>query len=115
YALRMRGASYYSKIINNNFLHNSFDLSYNGRMNGNVFDGNFWSDYTGYDLNKDGVGDVPYRPVKLFSYIVNRNSEAIILLRSLFIDIIDFSEKVSPIFTPDELLDENPKMKRIDH
>lgn len=115
YALRMRGASYYSKIINNNFLHNSFDLSYNGRMNGNVFDGNYWSDYTGYDLNKDGIGDVPYRPVKLFSYIVNRNSEAIILLRSLFIDIIDFSEKVSPIFTPDNLLDENPKMKRIDH
>lgn len=115
YALRMRGASYYSKVIHNNFMHNSFDLSYNGRMNGNVFDGNYWSDYTGYDLNKDGIGDVPYRPVKLFSYIVNRNSEAIILLRSLFIDIIDFSEKVSPIFTPDELVDENPKMKRIEH
>lgn len=115
YAIRMRGASYYSEVINNNFLYNSFDLSYNGRMNGNIFDGNYWSDYTGYDLNKDGVGDVPYRPVKLFSYIVNRNSEAIILLRSLFIDIIDFSEKVSPIFTPDELVDENPKMKRIDH
>lgn len=84
-------------------------------MNRNVFDGNYWSDYTGYDLDKDGIGDVPYRPIKLFSYIVNRNAQAIILLRSLFIDIIDFSEKVSPIFTPDNLVDENPRMKRIAH
>jgi nitrous oxidase accessory protein len=33
-------------------------------------------------------------------------------MRSLFIDIIDFSEKVSPVFTPDNLLDESPQMKR---
>lgn len=115
YALRMRGASYDCKIMHNNFLYNSFDLSYHGPMNRNVFDGNYWSDYTGYDLDKDGIGDVPYRPIKLFSYIVNRNAQAIILLRSLFIDIIDFSEKVSPIFTPDNLVDENPRMKRIAH
>ncbi len=115
YGLRIRGASYNSKINNNNFLYNSFDLSYNGQLNDNNFDGNYWSDYTGYDLDKDGIGDVPYRPVKLFSYVVNRSSPAIILLRSLFIDIIDFSEKVSPIFTPDNLVDETPKMKKINH
>lgn len=115
YGLRIRGASYNSKINNNNFLHNSFDLSYNGQLNDNNFDGNYWSDYTGYDLDKDGIGDVPYRPVKLFSYVVNRSAPAIILLRSLFIDIIDFSEKVSPIFTPDNLVDETPKMKKINH
>ena len=74
---------------------------------------NYWSNYTGYDLDKDGAGDIPYRPVKLFSYIVNRTPETIILLRSLFIDIIDFSEKVSPIFTPDNLIDETPEMKRV--
>ena len=84
-------------------------------MNDNYFDKNYWSSYTGYDLDKDGIGDVPYRPVKLFSYIVNRTPEAIILLRSLFIDIIDFSEKVSPVFTPDELVDKNPLMKRKKH
>jgi nitrous oxidase accessory protein len=61
------------------------------------------------------VGDIPYRPVKLFSYIFNRTPETIILLRSLFIDIIDFSEKVSPVFTPDNLLDNYPQMKEIKH
>jgi nitrous oxidase accessory protein len=77
----------------NNFLYNSFDISYHSKMNDNVFRDNYWSGYTGYDLDKDGIGDVPYRPVKLFSYIVNKTPETIILMRSLFIDIIDFSEK----------------------
>ncbi|TYB77256.1 nitrous oxide reductase family maturation protein NosD [Bizionia myxarmorum] len=115
YAIRVKGACYDNQIIDNNFLYNSFDISYNGRINDNKFDNNFWSNYTGYDLDKDGIGDVPYRPVKLFSYIVNRTPETIILLRSLFIDLIDFSEKVSPVFTPDDLMDENPRMKRIEH
>ncbi|WP_416236504.1 nitrous oxide reductase family maturation protein NosD [Xanthomarina sp. F1114] len=115
YAIRVKGACYENQIIDNNFLYNSFDISYNGRINDNKFNNNFWSNYTGYDLDKDGIGDVPYRPVKLFSYIVNKTPETIILLRSLFIDLIDFSEKVSPVFTPDDLMDENPRMKRIEH
>ena len=92
-------------------MHNAFDISYSGRINGNIFDRNYWSEYTGYDLDKNGMGDIPYRPVKLFSYIVNRTPETIVLLRSLFVDIINFSEKVSPIFTPDNLKDFNPLMK----
>ncbi|WP_445735431.1 nitrous oxide reductase family maturation protein NosD [Mariniflexile sp.] len=113
WAIKVRGACYANSFLENNFLYNSFDVSYNSNVNDNVFDKNYWSNYTGYDLNKDGIGDVPYRPVKLFSYIVNRTPETIILLRSLFIDIIDFSEKVSPVFTPDNLLDNNPVTKKI--
>jgi nitrous oxidase accessory protein len=114
WAMKVRGACYTNTFLSNNFLYNSFDVSYNSKINDNVFDNNYWSNYTGYDLDKNGIGDVPYRPVKLFSYIVNRTPETIILLRSLFIDIIDFSEKVSPVFTPDNLLDNNPAIKRIE-
>ncbi|MDO5979317.1 nitrous oxide reductase family maturation protein NosD [Flavivirga spongiicola] len=113
WAIKVRGACYTNHFLENNFLYNSFDISYNSKVNDNIFNKNYWTNYTGYDLNKDGIGDVPYRPVKLFSYIVNRTPETIILLRSLFIDIIDFSEKVSPVFTPDNLLDNNPLIKRI--
>jgi len=96
WALKIRGACYTNTFESNNFLYNSFDLSYNSKINDNIFNKNYWSNYTGYDLDKNNIGDVPYRPVKLFSYIVNRTPETIILLRSLFIDIIDFSEKVLP-------------------
>ncbi|HLV41663.1 MAG TPA: nitrous oxide reductase family maturation protein NosD [Brumimicrobium sp.] len=113
WAVKVKGACYYNKFTRNNFLYNSFDVSYDGRMNHNTINENFWSGYTGYDLNKDGFGDVPYRPVKLFSYIVNRTPNTIILMRSLFVDIIDFSESVSPAFTPDNLKDERPLMKQV--
>ena len=111
WSVKIAGACYTNIFKENNFLNNSFDISYNSMMNDNKFDNNYWSSYTGYDLDKNGVGDVPYRPVKLFSYIVNKTPETIILMRSLFVDIINFSEKVSPVFTPDNLVDANPLMK----
>ena len=113
YAVRIRGACYKNSFQRNNFLANSFDVAYTGNINENEFVGNHWSDYTGYDLNKDGIGDVPYRPVKLFSYLVNTTPEAIILLRSMFIGLLDFSEKVSPVFTPAELIDPQPQLRKI--
>jgi len=113
WALKVTGGCYTNMFEENNFLSNSFDISYNGQLNDNKFEGNYWSNYSGYDLDKDGIGDVPYRPVKLFSYIVNRTPETIILLRSLFMDMINFSERVSPVFTPDNLIDARPQMKQI--
>lgn len=113
WAIKVLGACYANVFTQNNFINNSFDLSYNSKLNDNRFEGNYWSSYSGYDLDRDGIGDVPYRPVKLFSYIANRTPESIVLLRSLFMDIIDFSEKVSPVFTPDNLVDPYPRMKAI--
>lgn len=110
WAIKILGACFNNTIKGNNFMYNSFDLAYSGGLNENDFDGNYWSDYTGYDLDKDGIGDVPFRPVKLFTYVVNQVPESIILIRSLFVYLIDFSEKVSPVFTPDNLVDAHPVM-----
>lgn len=112
YAIKVLGACYDNTFSANNFLFNAFDLAYTGRINGNTFTGNYWSDYTGYDLDQDGVGDIPFRPVRLFSYLVNEVPESIVLLRSLFIDLMDFSERITPVFTPAELLDEKPSMTK---
>ncbi len=113
WAVKIIGACYENVFSKNNFLSNALDLSYNSKINTNKFEGNYWSEYAGYDLDRDGIGDIPYRPVKLFSYIVHNTPETIVLLRSMFVDIINFSEKVSPVFTPDNLIDSNPLMKRI--
>lgn len=114
WALKFTGGCYANTFEFNNFMNNAFDLSYNSRLNDNKFEANYWSEYTGYDLNKDGIGDVPFRPVKLFSYVVNNTPETLVLLRSLFVDMINFSEKVSPVFTPDNLKDNQPLMKPVD-
>ncbi len=114
WAVRILGASYQNDFSENNFLHNTFDVAFSGRETTVRFVRNYWSDYTGYDLDRDGYGDVPYRPVKLFSYIVNQVPEAMVLLRSLFVGLINFSEKVSPVFTPDNLVDSKPAMRAYD-
>ena len=99
-----------NEIAYNNFISNTFDLTTNGTRNSNDFHDNYWDQYAGYDLDKDGVGDVPYRPVRLFSYLIGRVPESIILLHSFFIDMINIAEKVAPVLTPQSLMDERPKM-----
>lgn len=111
WAIKMSGGCLDNVVTKNDFLENSFDLSISQNINENKFDGNYWSAYTGYDLNRDGTGDVPYRPVKLFNFIVDRTPETLVLLRSLFVDMINFAEKVSPVFTPENVTDAFPRMK----
>lgn len=113
WAMKMSGGCLDNKVTANNFLYNTFDLSLNSAPNNNDFDGNYWTEYSGYDLGRDGVGDVPYRPVKLFNYVVNRTPEAMVLLRSLFIDLLNFSEKVSPVLTPANVADNAPLMQKL--
>ncbi|HRK80978.1 MAG TPA: nitrous oxide reductase family maturation protein NosD [Saprospiraceae bacterium] len=111
WAVQVTGGCEDNNFIANNFLSNALDLVINGRLNSNTFDGNYWSEYNGYDLDRDGRGDVPHRPVKLFSYIISQSPESIILLRSFFVDLLNFSEKVSPALTPDNVLDNMPLME----
>ena len=91
---------------------NSFDIATNSIKNFNYFESNYWSEYKGYDIDKNGIGDVPYRPVKLFSLIIEKNRPTLILLRSLFVDILDAAEKIFPILTPETLIDQSPAMKK---
>ena len=115
WAIKITGGCVENVIQSNNFISNSFDLSVKNNVNNNKFDGNYWSAYSGYDLDKDGIGDVSYRPVKLFNYIVDISPESMIMMRSLFIDLVNFSEKVSPVFTPKNVMDNFPLMYAVSY
>ncbi|MDX5442485.1 MAG: nitrous oxide reductase family maturation protein NosD, partial [Hymenobacteraceae bacterium] len=94
----------------NNFMSNSFDVATNGKFMQNQFAKNYWDKYRGYDIDKDKVGDVPYRPVSLYSLVVERVPPAIMFLRSFIVDLMDALEKVFPTFIPEQLMDEQPVM-----
>ncbi len=99
-------------VTKNNFIGNTFDVSTNGSLVLNTFDDNFWDKYEGYDLNKDHIGDIPYRPVSMYSMIVEKNPPAMLLFRSFFTTLLDKTEKVLPSLTPEGLKDNRPLMKR---
>ena len=110
WAARVWSNSQQNLFANNSFIDNAFDVTTNGRQNFNRFEGNYWSRYTGYDLDGDGVGDVPHRPVRLFSLLVERSPSAMMLLRSAFVDLLDMAERVMPVLTPQTLVDDAPLM-----
>ncbi len=97
-------------IESNNFISNTFDISTNGSLVLNTFNGNYWDRYEGYDLNKDNIGDIPYHPLSLFSVIVENNPPAMLLFRSFMVSLLDKSEKMIPSLTPDNFIDNKPLM-----
>jgi len=113
YAVRVMANSMDNVFSGNDFVGNAFDVTTNSRQNFNTFDANYWSDYRGYDLDRDGVGDVPYHPVRLFSLLVERQPPGVILMGSLFVRLIDTAERALPMFTPETLVDARPRMEAV--
>lgn len=111
WAMRMQASCMDVQVTENNFTGNSFDVGTNGSLVLNNFDGNYWDKYEGYDINRDGRGDVPYRPVSLYSVILEQNPPAIILFHSFLTTLMDKTEKVLPSLTPENLVDNKPLMK----
>ncbi|AFH48564.1 Nitrous oxide reductase accessory protein NosD [Ignavibacterium album JCM 16511] len=113
WGIKLMANSMNNYFYENNFVTNSFDILTNSRNNFNDFSGNYWSRYNGYDLDKDGIGDVGYRPVKMFSVIVERQQESMILINSLFIELLNLTESIIPSLTPVNLIDNKPRMREI--
>jgi len=111
WAIKVQASCDDNNFYQNNFYGNSFDIATNGTMMLNKFYNNYWDKYEGYDRNKDGVGDVPYHPVSMYSMIVEQNPNSLILLRSFMVSLLDKAEKAIPSLTPENLTDDKPMMK----
>jgi nitrous oxidase accessory protein len=113
WAIRLMANSMDNIFTHNNFKSNSFEVTTNSIRNFNTFEKNYWSDYQGYDIDNDGIGEVPHHPVKLFSLIVEQNRSTLLLLRSFFVELLDAAEKIFPVITPETLIDKYPLMSMI--
>lgn len=111
WAIKLMVSSENNVINNNHFSSNSFDISTNGNFNTSIFKNNFWDKYTGYDMNKDGIGDIPYHPVSLFSVVVEKNPSFLLLLNSFFVNLLDLAEHLLPSITPESFVDNQPLLK----
>ncbi len=113
WALKMQSSCMDNMLTQNNFVQNTFDLATNGSLKLNTFVRNYWDKYEGYDLDKDRQGDVPYRPVSLFSMVVERYPTAMLLFRSFMVTLLDRTERVMPSLIPEDLKDDFPMMNPV--
>ncbi|MGH7678501.1 MAG: nitrous oxide reductase family maturation protein NosD [Gemmatimonadaceae bacterium] len=112
WAVKLMASTQEASFTGNTFAQNTFDVATNSRTNGNAVRGNYWDEYRGYDLDRDGRGDIPHRPVRLFSMVVERNEPTMVLLRSAIIGVLDGAERFLPSLTPETLQDTSPLMRR---
>ena len=113
WAVRVGGSTLNGLFTRNNFIDNTFDVTTNSQDPSTRFEGNYWNSYKGYDLDRDGIGDVPHSPVRLFAVIVERNPQSIVLMRSALVSLLDAIERAMPSLTPPMFVDPKPAMRKL--
>lgn len=83
-----------------------------GQVGQNTWQGNYWSDYTGFDANGDGQGDVPYQAERFFESLTDREPRLRALLYSPAAQAIEMAAQTFPIIRPQpKLTDPAPSVQ----
>lgn len=94
-------------IVENNFIDNLEQVSVPGRgaADANAFSrdqrGNFWSDYVGYDLDGDGVGEFEHASHRLFENLLEREPKLRMFLFSPAQQAVEFVGRALPAVAPE--------------
>ena len=105
-----------NNLRNNQFEGNLTQVSYGGRSDNptkNLWEGNYWDDYQGFDRDHDGVGDNAH---ELYAYADQLWMEfpmARFFRSSPVLELLDFLERLAPFSSPDLILrDEKPVFRK---
>ncbi len=72
--------------------------------------GNYWSDYLGWDLNADKVGDQPYEPNDAVDKLLWRYPMAKVLMNSPAVSTLRWAQDQFPVLRPQGVKDSAPLM-----
>ncbi len=76
--------------------------------------GNYWSDFAAYDLDANGVADVPYRPNDSMDHVLWTQPSAKLLLGSPAVQLVRWSQSAFPSLLPGGVIDSHALMKPIE-
>ncbi|WP_404295201.1 nitrous oxide reductase family maturation protein NosD [Halomonas sp.] len=72
--------------------------------------GNYWSDYLGWDLSGDGLGDIPYEPNDSVDRLIWTYPMAKILMNSPAVKVLRWVQREFPVLRPPGVRDSHPLM-----
>lgn len=108
----------HNEFTRNNFIGNLSPIQVIGRSSNMQWDsrgtGNYWSEYKGYDLNGDGIGDVPFRVQNLFEHLEGDRPRLGIYFFSPASQALAAAEQAFPLIAGAREFDHYPLMKPVD-
>jgi len=114
-ALEMFSSAEGNTFESNNFIGNLSPLQIVGRSTTTSWNGaqagNFWSDYDGYDLDADGIGDIPFKIQNVFEHMEGNYPRLRIYLLSPASQALALAEKGFPIIEGSREFDRKPLMR----
>lgn len=119
FAHNLVGLFFYGDAGGHRFFDNRFEknlsqvaLSAPGAGSANVWRGNYWDDYQGFDRDGDGIGDVAHELRLYADRIWMETPSASFFRNSPALELLDFLERLAPFSTPHLILsDPRPRMR----
>jgi nitrous oxidase accessory protein len=113
------GAILLTAVRGNTFENNTFwenveqvALQGGGHPGENLWQGNYWSDYAGFDVDGDNLGESPYTSERFFESLTDREPMLRALIYSPAAQTIEFAASSFPIIKPQpKLVDQSPRLQ----
>ncbi len=103
------GGSEENVVAGNSFINNELQVKYVSARD-QEWDGNYWSDYIGWDISGDGTGDYSYESNSIVDHILWRYPLAKLLYSSPSLQMLWMLEKQFPLFDVPKVVDNRPQM-----
>jgi nitrous oxidase accessory protein len=104
----------HSYFTGNSFIENytQAQLSSAQTSDNDYWKGNYWSDYAGFDKDKNGIGDIPYKSEEFVENLIADNPNLKFFLYSPAINTLNYAAEAFPILQPQaRLIDRSPITK----
>ena len=109
--VKLWAGSVRNEIRGNRFIGNRVQVFYVAASDlelGTEGAGNLWSDYLGWDQDRDGIGDRPYRVDAFTSNLVHRYPGAALLMNSPALELLSHLQQRMPVLRVPTLIDYSP-------
>ncbi len=116
-AVQLNGGCDDNRFVRNNFINNLsellLDVSDRETQWSDGASGNHWTKYRGYDLDRDGIGDVPYSIQNVFQVMETNVPEVRFYVLSPAAEILEMAEQALPIMNISEATDPLPLVRPV--